>query len=291
MTVSISNLNFTWANSSNVFTAIGANVNASSYNVNSRVIRFTVNSNTVFSVDALGNMTSKNLTADIVTANSITIINPATSLTLNTLNSNTITGNVVSSNTVITNIVTSNIITTNTVTSNTVNAAIYYDSSNTNFYLDPASTSNLYSANFERTLFVPRYTLYFDATNASRTTPNTFTKSYTASHVSFGSLLGLKFEGFSAGGSYLFEMNVKCTSATTVTSYIHFVDDNAYFFLNGGLISSVTGSGGKNTSISWSLLQGLNTIQIVLNNSGGSTSSISYLADYFQNGNTAFISP
>lgn len=291
MTVSISNLNFTWANSSNVFTAIGANVNASSYNINSRVIRFTVNSNTVFSVDALGNMTSKNLTADIVTANSITIINPATSLTLNTLNSNTITGNVISSNTVITNIVTSNIITTNTVTSNTVNAAIYYDSGNTNFYLDPASTSNLYSANFERTLFVPRYTLYFDATNASRTTPNTFTKSYTASHVSFGSLLGLKFEGFSAGGSYLFEMNVKCTSATTVTSYIHFVDDNAYFFLNGGLISSVTGSGGKNTSISWSLLQGLNTIQIVLNNSGGSTSSISYLADYFQNGNTAFISP
>ena len=50
MTVSISNLNFTWANSSNVFTAIGANVNASSYTSGSRVLKLTVNSNTIFEV-------------------------------------------------------------------------------------------------------------------------------------------------------------------------------------------------------------------------------------------------
>lgn len=54
MTVSISNLNFTWANSSNVFTAIGANVNASSYASDSRVLNLRVNGNTVFSVDATG---------------------------------------------------------------------------------------------------------------------------------------------------------------------------------------------------------------------------------------------
>lgn len=50
MTVSISNLNFTWANSSNVFTAIGANVNAASYASGSRVLRLRVNGNTIFEV-------------------------------------------------------------------------------------------------------------------------------------------------------------------------------------------------------------------------------------------------
>lgn len=50
MTVSISNLNFTWANSSNVFTAIGANVNASSYASGSRVLKLRVNGNTIFEV-------------------------------------------------------------------------------------------------------------------------------------------------------------------------------------------------------------------------------------------------
>lgn len=251
MTVSISNLNFTWANSSNVFIAIGANVNAASYDANSRILRFRVNSNTVFDVDANGNMT----------ANTLTLRSPSSSLSLETFTSNTVTAN------------------------------IYYDSSNTNFYVDSAGTSEFYSANFQRPLFVPRYTLYFDATSSSRTTPNTFTKSYTASHVSFGTILGPYFGGFGAGGSYLFEMNVRCTSATSVTSYIHFVDDNSYFFLNRSLISSVTGSGGKNTAITWSLLEGLNTIHIVLNNAGGATSSISYIADYFQNGNTAFVPP
>lgn len=54
MTVSISNLNFTWANSSNVFTAIGANVNASSYAANSRILRLGVNNSEVFSVDTDG---------------------------------------------------------------------------------------------------------------------------------------------------------------------------------------------------------------------------------------------
>lgn len=256
MTVSISNLNFTWANSSNIFTAIGANVNAASYDANSRILRFRVNSTTVFDVDVNGN----------ITANTLTLRNPAANLTLETF-------------------------TANTVTANTVNANIYYDSSNTNFYVNPAGTSELYSANFQRALFVPRYTVYIDATNGGRTTPNTFTKSYTASHVSFGTLLGPYFGGFGAGGSYLFEMNVRCTSATSVTSYIHFVDDNSYFFLNRSLLSSVTGSGGKNTSITWDFLEGLNTIHIVLNNSGGATSSISYIADYFQNGNTAFVPP
>lgn len=50
MTVSISNLNFTWANSSNVFTAIGANVNASSYASGSSVLKLRVNGNSIFEV-------------------------------------------------------------------------------------------------------------------------------------------------------------------------------------------------------------------------------------------------
>lgn len=59
MTVSISNLNFTWANSSNIFTAIGANVNASAYEANSKVIKIAVNGNNVFDIDASGNVELK----------------------------------------------------------------------------------------------------------------------------------------------------------------------------------------------------------------------------------------
>lgn len=251
MTVSISNLNFSWANSSNIFTAIGANVNAASYDANSRILRFRVNSNTVFDVDAAGNMT----------ANTLTLRSPSSSLSLETFTSNTVTAN------------------------------IYYDSSNTNFYVDPAGTSQFYSANFERSLFVPRYTLYFDATSSSRTTPNTFTKSYTASHVSFGSILGQFYRSFSAGGSFQFEMIISCSSATSVTSYLMNIDDNVYFFLNGGLIGSATGAGSKNYPLTWNLLQGTNTIQIIFNNAGGGDGSINFMADYFQNGNTAFVPP
>lgn len=181
-------------------------------------------------------------------------------------------------------------VSSNNIESNTVNAHIYFDSSNTEFYVNPAATSELFSANFKRPFFVPRYTLYFDATSSSRTTPNTFTKSYTASHVSFGSILGTHFRSFNVGGSFLFEMNVSCTSATSVSTYLMNIDDNIYFFLNKGQIGS-SGGGGVNYPLTWNLKQGLNTIHIVYNNSGGGEGNMSYMADYFRNGNTTFISP
>lgn len=84
MTVSISNLNFTWANSSNVFTAIGANVNAASYAADSRVFRLAVNGNDIFDITANGDVTCNTITvaANILSSNILSIV---------TLSANTIT--------------------------------------------------------------------------------------------------------------------------------------------------------------------------------------------------------
>jgi len=38
-------------------------------------------------------------------------------------------------------------------------------------------------------------------------------------------------------------------------------------------------------------VSGTNLIQIVYNNSGGGSGSLNYMADYFQNGVTTFVSP
>jgi hypothetical protein len=54
MTISVSNLNFVWANSSNIYTGIGANVNAHSYSAESRLIRLGVDGTEKFSVDVDG---------------------------------------------------------------------------------------------------------------------------------------------------------------------------------------------------------------------------------------------
>jgi len=72
MTVSISNLNFLWANSSNVFTAIGANVNASSFAAGSKVLKFVVNGNQIFNVDSYGNTNTVLLKANSITTGNIT---------------------------------------------------------------------------------------------------------------------------------------------------------------------------------------------------------------------------
>jgi hypothetical protein len=61
MTVSISNLNFTWANSSIIYTSIGVNVNASSYGANSKIMNLRVNSNTVFSIDSQGHANTNSI--------------------------------------------------------------------------------------------------------------------------------------------------------------------------------------------------------------------------------------
>jgi len=56
MTVSIANMSTVWMSNSNVYNAISMSVSTMGYgaNANSRLIRFSVDGNTMFSVDSLG---------------------------------------------------------------------------------------------------------------------------------------------------------------------------------------------------------------------------------------------
>ena len=76
-------------------------------------------------------------------------------------------------------------------------------------------------------------------------------------------------------------MKIYAPSETAGTQKVYYVDDNAYFWLNGTQITSVTGAGAKNTTITWNLVQGINTIQIVVNNSGGNLYVFYLFGDFF----------
>jgi hypothetical protein len=133
----------------------------------------------------------------------------------------------------------------------------------------------------------PRYTVWVDTVSASVSTIAGFTKSYQSAYPSFGSIRE-QFSGFGAGGSVLYQMNVHCTSATTVTTYVSQVDDNLYFFLNGTNFASITTAGNKNNAITWNFISGNNSIQIIYNNSGGGGGGVAYWADYFYTNSTTF---
>ncbi|AKI27613.1 tail protein [Moraxella phage Mcat15] len=129
--------------------------------------------------------------------------------------------------------------------------------------------------------------------------PSGFDKTFKASYASYGSIiqsLGFNNENI---GSVLYEMRVFCKRAITVKQKLHTVDDNLYCYVNGDSafgyhsnydyydneerVPTPFGRGRINTEISLSLRQGLNTIQFVLNNSGGGICQLIVLGDFIDN--------
>lgn len=129
--------------------------------------------------------------------------------------------------------------------------------------------------------------------------PSGFDKTFKASYASYGSIiqsLGFNNENI---GSVLYEMRVFCKRAITVKQKLHTVDDNLYCYVNGDSafgyhsnydyydneerVPTPFGRGRINTEISLSLRQGLNTIQFVLNNSGGGICQVILIGDFIDN--------
>ena len=129
--------------------------------------------------------------------------------------------------------------------------------------------------------------------------PSGFDKTFKASYASYGSIiqsLGFNNENI---GSVLYEMRVFCKRAIAVKQKLHTVDDNLYCYVNGDSafgyhsnydyydneerVSTPFGRGRINTEISLSLRQGLNTIQFVLNNSGGGICQVILIGDFIDN--------
>ena len=129
--------------------------------------------------------------------------------------------------------------------------------------------------------------------------PSGFDKTFKASYPSHGSIiqsLGFNNENI---GSVLYEMSVFCKRAITVKQKLHTVDDNLYCYVNGESafgyhsnydyydneerVPTPFGRGRINTEISLSLRQGLNTIQFVLNNSGGGICQVILIGDFIDN--------
>ena len=129
--------------------------------------------------------------------------------------------------------------------------------------------------------------------------PYQFDKKFKATYSSHGSImqsLGLNNESI---GSVMFEMRVFCKRAVTVKQKIHTVDDNLYCYVNGDSlfgyksvhqgydddenVPNSISQGRINREIHLSLRQGLNTIEFVLNNSGGGICQLIVLGDFIDN--------
>ncbi|OAV29463.1 TipJ family phage tail tip protein [Moraxella catarrhalis] len=142
------------------------------------------------------------------------------------------------------------------------------------------------------------YDMYISSSYHS-SDPSHFDKIFKASYASYGSIiqsLGFNNENI---GSVLYEMSVFCKRAITVKQKLHTVDDNLYCYVNGDSafgyhsnydyydneerVPTPFGRGRINTEISLSLRQGLNTIQFVLNNSGGGICHLIVLGDFIDN--------
>jgi len=125
----------------------------------------------------------------------------------------------------------------------------------------------------------PRWKVTIDRTNSSRTTPNTFVATAVSAWPSFG---GINWVTLSNEPQYslLFEMSLYCTSSVTATQHLSFVDDNVYFWLNGSSVANVEVAGAKSNTITYNLVTGINTVQIVLNNSGGAYMGLNLWGDF-----------
>jgi hypothetical protein len=142
----------------------------------------------------------------------------------------------------------------------------------------------------------PGYQVWWYLPNSNWTSPNQFNPKWTDTITdkiiySYPSLGDLYYNGTpGTGSSLLFEMKVYASQATTATQYFNAVDDNVYFYLNGSNFYS--GTGVKNVAISWSFIQGINLVQVVLNNSGGGPCTLYVYGDFFlRYPNLSFVMP
>ena len=127
---------------------------------------------------------------------------------------------------------------------------------------------------------IPRYKVFTNAGTFS--SPTQFSRINQGELISFGSLNYFPDDNTNYI-SKLFEMKVNCSVATSIQGWVEMVDDNMYFYLNGAYIAGAVGVGYKNQYITWNFQQGTNTIQMVLNNSGGYQTGISYWCNMFDN--------
>jgi hypothetical protein len=84
---------------------------------------------------------------------------------------------------------------------------------------------------------------------------------------SFGTIQGS--DGSMPDGSYLFTMNVKVIKATTKTLYLGWVDNRAYFFLDGSQIAGPWENTWAKANINYNLSVGEHTIQVIYTAEGG----------------------
>jgi hypothetical protein len=125
---------------------------------------------------------------------------------------------------------------------------------------------------------VPYWRVTVDETSGSRTDPKTFTVSRQFKYMTYGSI----FWYVSSWGTWstLWEMKVNCSSAMNVSGKMGYVDDVAYIYLNGSLVTSATSGGFKNVGFTLGLVAGDNLIQIVHNNNGGTAASLDIEVDF-----------
>lgn len=121
---------------------------------------------------------------------------------------------------------------------------------------------------------VPYWKVSIDETSGSRTTPKVFTVSRVIKYMSYGAI----FWHIDEWGpwSTLWEMKVKSPTAISITGKIGWADDNVYIYLNNNVVVHSI----KNVRFTLNLVSGENLIQIVHNNSGGTTIGLDLEIDF-----------
>jgi len=143
---------------------------------------------------------------------------------------------------------------------------------------------------------VPRWTVKVAATN-NYTLPSQFSSPVASESIlSFGSIDVGNGYTILADDSLLFEMKVYSAGARTVTQKLLGVDDVIYCYLNNSTtpIYSRTSSGWfphSPETVTWNLVDGENTLRIVVNDYGGTTRYVVLLGDIVDGSNVYFVAP
>jgi hypothetical protein len=87
--------------------------------------------------------------------------------------------------------------------------------------------------------------------------------------------------------SFWYRMKIYAPGTVVATQYLYQIDDNAYYFISGGTGSSTVSpashlaAGTLKGTITWTLTAGINTLDIIVNNSGGGTGLVQIMGDFF----------
>lgn len=136
--------------------------------------------------------------------------------------------------------------------------------------------------NLLKEAWTPCWLTYGSVTN-SLTQPSQFDLTYGSSTPSRGAIVW-----GAAVGSVLFKLSVAVASNITVTQRLRSIDDNLCIYLNGAAIYSNLNGGNAGQTISYNLVAGANTIELVLNNSGGGSATLIVEGDIINNTTVRF---